>query len=182
MAVDEVQQRFRRITAALSQAGVPHAIIGGQAVAAWVATREPDAVRVTKDVDVLLNRRDLPKAKAAALSIGMEYFEVVGVGMFLERDNPNPRRAVHLVWAGEKVRPEYETAAPDLDHRKSLGPDLWVVPLADLVQMKLQANRDHDRVHLRDMIEVGLIDRRLLENLPSTLAGRLEELLAEAGR
>jgi hypothetical protein len=182
MAVDDVRERFERITAALCKAGVPHAIIGGQAVAAWVATQDPDAVRVTKDVDVLLDRKDLPKARAAALSIGMDYLEVINVGMFLDHDNPNPRRAVHLVWAGEKVRATDETATPSSDRRESLGPDLWVVPLADLVQMKLQANRDQDRVHLRDMIDVGLVSRGLLETLPTTLAARLDELLTEAGR
>jgi hypothetical protein len=48
--------------------------------------------------------------------------------------------------------------------------------------MKLTSYRDQDRVHLRDMIEVGLIDRALLAQLPSPLAARLEGLLLEAGR
>jgi len=182
MVVDEVQERFGRITAALSQAGVPYAVVGGQAVAAWVATKDPDAVRVTRDVDILLDRNDLPLARTAALAIGMEYFEVLGVGMFLERDNPNPRRAVHLIWAGERVRPEHETPAPATTRREMLAEDLWVVLLVDLTRMKLQANRDQDRVHLRDMIDVGLIGRDVLEDLPPTLAERLEPLLVEAGR
>ena len=105
MAVDDVQERFRRITAAFCDGHVPHAVVGGQAVAAWVSTKDPDAVRVTKDVDILLDRGDLPQARAAALSVEMDYFEVVGVGMFLERANPNPRRGVHLLWAGEKSAP-----------------------------------------------------------------------------
>ncbi len=182
MAVDDVQQRFQRITAALSQAGVPHAVVGGQAVAAWVATRDPDAVRVTKDVDILLSRNDLPRARAVALSLDMEYCEILGVGMFVERQDPNPRRTVHLIWAGEKVRFDNETAAARIEQREQLAEDLWVVKLPDLVRMKLEANRDQDRVHLRDMIDVGLIGRDLLAVLPPRLAARLEPLLAEAGR
>jgi len=182
MAVREVQERLERVTAALCQAGVPHAVAGGQAVAAWVATKDPEAVRVTKDVDILLAREDLARARAAALSVGMEYFEVLGVGMFLEQDNPNPRGAVHLIWAGQRVRPEYELPAPTIDRRETLAPGLSVVGLVDLVAMKLQANRDQDRVHLRDMIDVGLIERGVLEGLPTTLAARLEPLLHEAGR
>lgn len=92
MAVDEVQLRFQRITAALSEASVPHAVVGGQVVAAWVATKDPDAVRVTKDVDILLSRDDLPRARAAALSLGLEYCKIQGVGMFVERQDPHPRR------------------------------------------------------------------------------------------
>ena len=182
MAVDEVQQRFQRITAALCEAGVPHAIVGGQAVAAWVSTKDPDAVRVTKDVDILLDRKDLPQARAAARALGMDYFEVVGVGMFLGHDNPNPRRAVHLLWAGEKVRPEYETTAATIGERELLAPGLWVVALPELVRMKLQSNRDQDRVHLRDMIDVGLIGREIMETLPPALAQRLLPLLVDAGR
>ena len=157
-------------------------MVGGQAVALWVASRDPAAVRTTKDVDILLRREDLPRARAAALSIGMDYFEVMGVGMFLERDDPNPRRAVHLIWAGQRVRPEYELPSPAVDEREDLAPGLPVVSLAGLVRMKLLSNRDQDRVHLRDMIAVGLIERDMLAALPPELAGRLDALLSEAGR
>ena len=182
MALDDVTARLERICRALEGASVPFALVGGQAVALWVATRDPAAVRTTKDVDVLVRRADLPSARAAALSVGMDYFEVMGVGMFLDREDPNPRRAVHLVWAGEKVRPEYELPSPDIEQRQELSAGLVVVSLPGLVQMKLLANRDQDRLHLRDMIEVGLIGRDLLATLPPALATRLDILLVEAGR
>ncbi len=95
MALDDVTARLRRFCGALGAAGVPFALVGGQAVALWVASREPAAVRTTKDVDILLRRKDLPQARAAALAAGMDYFEVMGVGMFLDRQDPNPRHAVH---------------------------------------------------------------------------------------
>ena len=60
MALDEVTDRLHRITRALTDAEVPYALAGGQAVALWVATKDPAAVRTTKDVDLLLRRRDLP--------------------------------------------------------------------------------------------------------------------------
>ncbi len=44
------------------------------------------------------------------------------------------------------------------------------------------ANRDHDRVHLRDMIDVGLVGRDLLAGMPTELAERLNALLTESGR
>src|SRR5713101_3108523 len=85
MALDDVTCRLERITKALHEAGVPYALVGGQAVAIWVATRDPSAVRTTKDVDVLLQHQDLSQARAAARGVGLKYFEVMGVGMFLER-------------------------------------------------------------------------------------------------
>jgi hypothetical protein len=182
MALDEVTNRLQRIAQALEAAAVPYALVGGQAVALWVATKDPAAVRTTKDVDILLRREDLPRARAAALGADMEYFEAVGVGMFLERTDPNPRRAVHLLWAGEKVRPEYPLPSPTIEERHLIEPGKQVVSLAGLVRMKLMSFRDQDRVHLRDLIEVGLATRDLLANLPTELAHRLDALLTESGR
>lgn len=182
MALDDVTDRLERIVRAFEQAGVQYALVGGQAVALWVATKDPAAVRTTKDVDLLLRREDLPQARAAAISAGMDYFEVLNVGMFLERNDPNPRKGVHLVWADEKVKADYALASPSLDDRVELQSGLRVVSLEGLVAMKLMANRDQDRVHLRDMIDVGLVGRDLIINLPGELGVRLEALLTESGR
>ena len=182
MAVDDITLRLDRITKALTDASVPYALVGGQAVALWVASKDPAAVRITKDVDILLNRKDLPRARAAALSIDMDYCEVVGVGMFLERVNPNPRNAVHIIWAGEKVRPENPLAAPLVDASEMIEPGKQVVSLLNLVLMKLVSNRDQDRVHLRDMIEVGLVGREILAMIPQPLSAGLDALLGELGR
>jgi hypothetical protein len=182
MALDEVTDRMERIVGALESHSVAHALVGGQAVALWVATKDPGAVRTTKDVDLLLRREDLPRARTAAAAAAMDYFELMGVGMFLERTDPNPRKAVHLVWEGEKVRPEHPLPAPTLEESTSLEPGKRVVNVAGLVRMKLMANRDQDRVHLRDLIDVGLVPRALIETLPPELAGRLDLLLGEMGR
>jgi hypothetical protein len=182
MALEDVDRRLRRICRALSEAKVPYVIVGGQAVAIWVAQKDPAAVRTTKDVDVLLLRDDLSQAKAAALKAELDYCEILGVGMFLERDDPNPRTAVRLIWAGEKVRPEYPLPSPPVDERIEMAPGMYVVELPGLVRMKLLSYRDQDRVHLRDMIDVGLIDRGFFNDLPPQLVARLEPLLTEAGR
>jgi hypothetical protein len=47
-----------------------------------------------------------------------------------------------------------------------------------LVRMKLSAWRDKDRMHLRDLAGVGLLDPALAAGLPPLLAERLEFLLA----
>jgi hypothetical protein len=182
MALDEVTDRLERIARALDQAGVAFALVGGQAVALWVATKDPAAVRTTKDVDILLRRADLPRARAAAAAVELDYFEVAGVGMFLERSDPNPRKGVHLLWAGEKVRPECPLPSPAVEERELLEAGKPVVSVAGLVRMKLMSNRDQDRVHLRDLLEVGLVNRDLMHTLPPELASRLDALLGEAGR
>ena len=89
MAMDKLTDRLNRITDILTQKQVPYALVGGQAVIFWVSTKDPAAVRTTKDVDILIDRNDLPKVKNAALSVGFEYVEVLDVGMFLEPTDPN---------------------------------------------------------------------------------------------
>ena len=181
MALERVEQRMDRICRALEEQGVPFALVGGQAVALWVATIDPSATRTTKDVDIAVEKANLPAVRAAANSINMSYSEVMGVGMLLERDDPNPKHAVHLLWAGEQVRPNDVSFVPATADCVHIEPQRPVVPLAGLVAMKLQANRDHDRTHLRDLIDVGLVDRGMMAALPPELAPRLDALLTELG-
>src|SRR5207247_1855581 len=63
-AVEKVRERLQRATSALERAGIPHAVAGGNAVAAWVSRVDESAVRNTQDVDILLRRSDLDRATA----------------------------------------------------------------------------------------------------------------------
>ena len=65
-AVEQVRQRLIRASAALERNGVAYAVIGGNAVAAWVATVDETAVRNTQDVDMLVRRTDLALVRSAA--------------------------------------------------------------------------------------------------------------------
>ncbi len=86
--MEKVRDRLLRSTAALEAAGVPYAVIGGNAVMAWVEQADEAAVR-----------------------------------------------------------------------------------------MKLTSNRDKDRMHLRDMLGVGLIDATWPARYPPELAARLQHLI-----
>jgi hypothetical protein len=83
---------------------------------------------------------------------------------------------VQIVWAGEKVRPHEPVPAPILVDRETLPGNHHVISLHRLVEMKLTAFRDQDRVHLRDMMDVGLIDDAVINRLPRELAERLSQL------
>ena len=96
--------------------------------------------------------------------------------MFLEVPDGKFRDAVHIIFAGEKVRQDYVAAAPDVDDSEQ-ATDYRVVSLLALVTMKLTSFRDKDRTHVRDMIDVGLVDASWTARLPSELATRLQELL-----
>ena len=175
-AVERVRDRLRRAAAALESAGVPYAVVGGNAVAAWVATVDPSAVRNTQDVDVLLRRADLPAAVAAMQAAGFVHRHVAGMDIFLDGPDARLRDAVHVVPAGEKVRPEYVLAAPDIGESQAMGP-FRLLSLEALVGMKLTSFRDKDRTHLRDLIDVGLVDRAWVARFPPQLGSRLTQLL-----
>jgi hypothetical protein len=175
-AVEKVRERLMRATQALEAAEVPYAVVGGNAVAAWVSRVDESAVRNTPDVDILLNRADLERAKTALGAAGFIHRRVEDCEVFLDSPGDRPRNAVHVVFAGEKVRPEYSWLAPDLAESEQ-DKQFRVLTLAALVRMKLTSHRLKDRVHIRDLIDVGLVDTSWPARLASDLGTRLQELL-----
>lgn len=175
-AVEKVRERLRRAAAALEAAGVSYAVTGGNAVAAWVSRVDEAAVRNTQDVDILLRRSDLPAAIAAMTNAGFVHRHAASLDMFLDGPNASARDAVHIVFATEKVRPEHLIAAPDVTESEP-AETFRLVTLNALVRMKLTSFRDKDRTHLRDLIDVGLLDASWLPRLPESLRPRLKELL-----
>jgi hypothetical protein len=177
-AVENVKDRLRRTTAALSGAGVPYAVIGGNAVQYWVAQVDESVVRNTQDVDLILRREDLPRAIQAMQAAGFLYRHSAGVSMFLDGPNAKARDAVQVVFAGEKVREDYPAPVPAIDEYV-LMQTARTLPLESLVTMKLTSFRRKDQVHIQDMISVGLIDESWLGRLPPVLSARLQELLED---
>jgi hypothetical protein len=176
MAAERVKERLRRATKALDAAGVPYAVVGGNAVAEWVALIDDEAVRNTRDVDLLLRRADFAAARTALEAAGFVYHHVLDVDVFIDGPQGKPSAGVHLLFAGEKVRVEDEHPCPELDESERAA-EFQVVALPALVRMKLMSWRDKDRTHLRDLIQVGLIDATWPAQLPPPLADRLQQLL-----
>jgi hypothetical protein len=175
-AVAKVRDRLLRATAALNQAGIAYAVVGGHAVASWVTTVDEGAVRNTRDIDLLVRRDDLAEIAAALERAGFVRADVLDVTMFLDGPDAKPSESIHLLFAGEKVRPEHPLPAPFLSTIEDPA-GFRVITLQSLVQMKLLSNRDKDRTHVRDLIGVGLIDRSWLSELPQVLAERLRLIL-----
>ncbi len=174
--MEKVRERMLRSAAALDAAGIPYAVTGGNAVAAWVSRIDEAAVRNTQDVDLLVRRSDLDRISAALESVGFVHRRTAGIDMFLDGPTAKARDAVHVLFAGEKVRPEYAYPTTDVEP-SDRGNGYRIVALESLVRMKLTSFRDKDRTHLRDLLDVGLIDDTWLAQLPDDLASRLKELL-----
>jgi hypothetical protein len=153
-----------------ASAGLEYRVIGGLATYLYVEDVEPDA-------DIAVRREDLEKIAKAAEPFGLEYRNVEGVGMLVRKAEPSIRRAVHLVFTGEKVRPEYSQPAPDLGPYRTIK-GTRLIPLADLIRMKLTSFRLRDQTHLQDMDEAGLITPEVDVGLPPLLRERLAQVRA----
>jgi hypothetical protein len=162
-----------------SSAGLEYRVVGGVATYLYVEEVEPDAGRLTKDVDIAVRRADLEKIAEAAATFGLKYRQVAGVDMLVRPDQPSARRAIHLVFAGEKVRPEDPEPIPELGPSRRIK-ELSLIPLADLVHMKLISFRLKDQTHLKDLDEAGLITHQVETTLSPILAERLAHVRAHA--
>ena len=141
------------------------------------------AVRNTRDVNILLRRADLPAAIAAFEKEGFIHRRLSSLGqtgvmdVFLDGSEGKVRDAVHIVFASEKTRDDQPEPNADADESEATG-DFRLISLEALVRMKLNAFRDKDRMHLRDLASVDLIDTSWLQRLSAPLRRRLESIFA----
>lgn len=178
-----ILDRAQRFCAALDSAGVPYAVCGGMSVMAWISSRNPDFVRTTRDVDVLMRREDLPRASMALATAGFTLVDVRGVTMFLDGPDGTPKTAVHVVLADEPPSIHEAIPTPRLVEVHRDDAASWArVPLASLLEMKLLAMRPHDIAHLGDLLRVGLIDRSWRDRVRPELRERFDRAYDEAER
>ena len=175
-AVEVVKERLRRVTGALNTAEVPYAIIGGNAVQHWVAQVDESVVRNTRDVDIIINESDLERATDALAKVGFIYRRSAGVSMFLDGPKAKARDAVHVLFAGKKVREDYPEPVPNIEEFE-LMEDARTLPLEALVRMKLTSYRRKDQVHILDMISIDMIDETWLPRFSPEIQARLQQLL-----
>jgi hypothetical protein len=175
--VDQILDVAKRFCAALDRAGIPYRVIGGLATFLHVDQVDPIAARLTRDVDIAIDRNRLDSIRAAVESLGFKYRHVAGVYLFLEASIPRVRSAVHAVFIGERVRPEYLEPVPASEPVRTTE-GILIAPVADLVRMKLTSYRLRDRVHIQDLDSVGLITPEIEGGLPEPLLARLREVRA----
>jgi len=166
---------LHKVTRPLMAEGVPHELIGGLAVLVHVEEANPEHSTLTRDVDLMIRRSDLERVREIGARHGFRFRHTAGLDMLLYGETNSARNAVHLLFSGEKVRPNQTTPNPPIQPEKKsiLGVEVFIIPVADLVQMKLSAYRDKDRVHIRSMDAAGLITAEVEGTLPVELQARL---------
>ena len=74
----------KRVDTVFAFAALDYRVVGGLATYLYVENAVPDAGRLTRDVDIVMNREDVERIAAAAESFGPHYRDVAGVDMLLQ--------------------------------------------------------------------------------------------------
>lgn len=176
--VEQLLDTVRRLAQALTVAGIDYRVIGGVAVFLHVSERDPLAARLTRDVDIAVDRAQLQAIDEAVRPFGFVYRHAAGVDMLVDASEPSARSAVHMIFVREKVRPEYLEGVPDFSPPVRTSEGVLLAPVADLIRMKLTSYRLKDRVHIQDLDAVGLITPEIEAQLSEPLRARLREVRA----
>jgi hypothetical protein len=166
--VEQLFEVLKRVTSALQAAGIEYRVVGGVAVFLHVSEKDPLAARMTRDIDMAVDRRDLDRIADAVRPFGFEYRHVAGVDMLVDTAKPSARSAVYL----------YPEAMPGFSPPVETREGVLLAPVADLVRMKLASYRLKDRVHIQDMDVAGLSTAEVEGGLPNDLRRRLAEIRA----
>ena len=176
--VEQILDLAQRVGRALQEGGIPYRIVGGTAVYLHVEQVDPEAARMTRDVDVAVLRHDLGRIGETASSHGFELRHAAGVDLLVDVLNPDHKRRVHFVFAGERVHAADIEAIPALSEPDTARNGLLIAPVADLLRMKLISFRLKDQVHIQDLDSVGLITPEIEEGLSPALRDRLRQVRA----
>ncbi len=171
---------LHQISRPLRAANIAHELIGGLAVFVHVEEVDSEISSLTRDVDLMVNRTDLERVIEVAAQNGFHFRHVAGVDMLLYGESRRAVNAIHLVFAQEKVKPSQAMPNPEIRPQRKIvkGEDVYVVPVGDLLIMKLGSNRDKDRVHVRGLDAANLITQIMVDALPAELRARLDDIRA----
>ena len=174
--VERLFDVVERLARALKAAGIEYRLVGWFAVYLHVNARDETAARLTRDVDVAVQREDLERIGAAVEPASFQLRHAGGVDLLIDDRSPKRSSAVHFVFIGEKVRPDHLIPVPDASPIETTEEGFNLAPVQDLVRMKLTNFHLKDQVHIQDMDAVGLITKDIEESLPSPLLERLQQV------
>ena len=162
--LDRTIDNARRAAVALTDAQIPHRLIGGVAVLFHLREFDETAEGVRSSADFAVEPDSLPAVRAALTSAGYSV-DPLSPTTFLQGER-EPQ--VHIVF-------------DDLPSRQPAVPvdGVVVAPVPDLVRMKLTSYRLKDQLHIQDMDRIGLITPEIEAALSEPLRQRLAEVRAQ---
>ena len=110
--VFELIGTLQKLSLPLEQAAVPHQLVGGLAVFLHVENADSTHSSLTRDIDIMIRRDDLPRVIAIAAEHGFRFRHSADLDMLIYGESNNARNAVHLLFAGERVKETQLEAHP----------------------------------------------------------------------
>jgi hypothetical protein len=107
--VDRLRDIAKRLAIGLDAAGIPYEVVGGFAVFCHVDRIDPLRARLTRDVDVAVDRRHLGRIAQAMAAHGFAYRGAAGIDMLVDAAAPGAGGAIRLIFVGEKVRQDMDS-------------------------------------------------------------------------
>ncbi len=175
-AMQQVESRLRRTSQLLETADVPHFLVGGNAVTAWIESVMPSGLMFSQNVDFMIQPEDRTRAIGALQEFQFQTTEHSWQILFRDPQQKWRRDSIRLLIACEEVGSNVLFPLPEMESPVYLD-DVPCIPLFPLVAMKLAAYRTIDAVHLQNMSRVDLINADWLDRLPAGLKPRLERIL-----
>ena len=148
-----LDEELTAVTHALDEARIPYALVGGLAVAVW------GAPRATRDIDLLVEADDVPRAEAALAAGGFTLPAVpmrFSDGMVVHRVSKirdGNLMTVDLLVVDRSSRAYFESR--ELRFLET-GDAIWVIGREALIAMKIAAGRPQDQA---DVIRLTEQDR-----------------------
>jgi hypothetical protein len=176
-AVDKVEERARRSTSALAEAGIDYALGGSNATKVWIASFDESAIRYARNVELVLLRADLERAARVLTKVGFVLTDDRGRIRFLDGPDGKIRDAVEITFGGEPARGKSPMVTAPLPTDSELVGGQRVLRLDRLVEFQLARYRLDDAVDARDLIDVGLVDASWPAKFRPELASLLQHLL-----
>lgn len=144
-------EELEAVLTALHNGGIDYALVGGLAVAVW------GAPRATKDIDLLIRREDLSRAKAAIAASG-----VTLEGLPFEfKDGTEMHRVNKVGPAGDLMTVDFIVVDKNLESvwttRTRLpfgGGEVQVASRASLIAMKALAARPQDLMDIQNLQDI----------------------------
>jgi hypothetical protein len=145
-----IYEELRSVLAALDQARVDYALVGGLAVAVW------GAPRATKDIDVLVQPADLPRAMASVRACGftlealpMEFKDGTTMKRVSKVDTTGNLMTVDFILVDHNLETAWESRT-----RLPLGDEqVVVISRESLIAMKALAARPQDLADIQNLKE-----------------------------
>ena len=167
---------LHRITDTLNSAGIPHEVVGGLAVLIYVEEANPEHTALTSHVDLMVHRSDLERIKEAGAKDGFRFDQGAKGDRLIYGPDEREKYAVRFVFSGEKIGPMQQDSNPPIDpvvkvvHEK----EVLVIPILDLIRMKLNSYRRVDQVHVKTLEAADLVTGDVENTLTAELAARLK--------